>query len=65
MIHLLSTTSNEDELNEIKAHDTCSQAIFSASSRDLSILALNSSISRIFPFLMAFESEIQTHNMCK
>jgi hypothetical protein len=55
IIHLLSTTSNEEELKDRKAQLICSQAIFSASSKDLSKLALNSSISRIFHFLIAFD----------
>jgi len=55
---LLVITSNEEELKERKAQETCSHAIFSASSKDLSRLLLNSSISRIFPFLIAFEEAI-------
>ena len=63
--HLFLITSYEDELNEINAHATSSPDIFSASSRDLSRLFLNSSISRIFHFLIAFESEIPTPNIWK
>jgi hypothetical protein len=58
--HLFLITSYDEELNEIYAHVASSQDIFSASSRDLSKLFLNSSISRIFPFLIAFDSEIHT-----
>jgi hypothetical protein len=55
IIHLLSITSNEEELKEMKAQYTFSHAIFSASSRDLSKFALNSSISNMFHFLIAFD----------
>jgi len=61
--HLFLITSNDDELNEIYAHATCSHAIFSASSNVLSRLFLNSSISKIFPFRIAFEEAIPTHNI--
>jgi len=61
--HLFLNTSNDEELNEIYAHLISSQAIFSASSNDESKLFLNSSISRIFHFLIAFESDIQTHSI--
>jgi hypothetical protein len=63
--HLFFITSRVDELNETYAQITCSPAIFSASSKDLSKLFLNSSISRIFHFLIAFEEDIQTHRMLK
>jgi poly-D-alanine transfer protein DltD len=55
IIHLLSTTSNDEELNDRNAQLICSPAIFSASSRDLSKFALNSSMSKIFHFLIAFD----------
>jgi hypothetical protein len=58
--HLFLITSYDEELNEIYAPAASSQDIFSASSKDLSKLFLNSSISSIFPFLIAFESETQT-----
>jgi len=59
----LSITSKDEELKDIKAPETCSQAILSASSKDLSKFDLNSSMSRIFHFLIAFESEIQTQSI--
>jgi hypothetical protein len=59
IIHLFFITSNPEILKEINAQLTCSQAIFSASSRDESKLFLNSSISKIFHFLIAFEFAIQ------
>jgi hypothetical protein len=61
--HLFLNTSNEDELKEIYAQFTCSPAIFSASARDKSKLFLNSSISKIFHFLIALEVEIHTHSI--
>lgn len=63
--HLLVITSKEEELKERNTPETCSPAIFSASSKDLSRLFLNSSISRIFPFLIAFDEAIPTHKMWK
>jgi hypothetical protein len=62
---LFLITSKVDELKDIYAPTTCSQAIFSASSKDLSRLFLNSSISRIFHFLIAFDAEIHTHRILK
>jgi len=64
-IHLLLITSKLDELKDTYAHETCSPAIFSASSKEESKLFLNSSISSIFHFLIAVEFEIQTHNILK
>jgi hypothetical protein len=61
IIHLLLTTSIDEELNEMYAQATCSPAILSASSRDLSKFCLNSSISSIFHFLIALEETTQTH----
>jgi hypothetical protein len=63
--HLFLITSRVDELKDIYAHITCSPAIFSASSKDLSKLFLNSSISRIFHFLIALDAEIHTHRILK
>jgi hypothetical protein len=63
IIHLLFMTSKLEELKEIYAQVTCSQAILSASSKEESRLVLNSSISRMFHFLIAVEFEIPTHNM--
>jgi hypothetical protein len=60
---LFLNTSNDEELNEIYAQLTCSQAIFSASAKDASKLFLNSSISSIFHLLIALEAEIHTHNI--
>jgi hypothetical protein len=52
-------------LNDKNAQTICSQDIFSASIKEDSKLFLNSSISRIFPFLIALDSEIQIHNTLK
>ena len=60
MIHLLVTTSKDDELKEIFTQVTCSPDIFSASSSEESKLDLNSSISRIFHFLIAYEFAAHT-----
>ncbi|MDR2411224.1 MAG: hypothetical protein LBD88_01075 [Candidatus Peribacteria bacterium] len=65
IIPLLLITSKLEELKETYAQATCSPAILSASSKEESKLFLNSSISRIFPFLIAVEFEIPTHNMLK
>jgi hypothetical protein len=48
-----------------KAQTICSPDIFSASSKESSTFFLNSSISNIFPFLMALDSEIQTPKTLK
>jgi uncharacterized membrane protein affecting hemolysin expression len=61
--HLFLNTSKDEELNEIYAQLTCSPAIFSASHKEASKLFLNSSISRIFHFLIAFELDIPTHKI--
>jgi hypothetical protein len=58
-VPLLVITSKLDELNERNAHEICSHAIFSASSKDLSRLSLNSSISKIFHFRIALDDAIQ------
>ena len=65
IIHLLFMTSKPEILKEMNAQFTCSQAIFSASSKEESKLFLNSSMSKIFPFLIAFEFAIHIHKMWK
>jgi hypothetical protein len=65
IIPLLLTTSNDEELKERFTQVTCSPDIFSASSSEESKFDLNSSISRIFHFLIAYELDTHTPSTWK